>query len=147
MDVIITEKRLTEVLYKYLNARIKGFDKCDYDWADFACDMGVCCDPYAVNFVLEGQDRDIDYLFKLVDSDLYDDHGDYPEELKGDLPEVCYNPPNIEDDGFDTIILNDEIFEIAAKMFGNFNIWRNPLLSILNNTYGMNAKNLFKILS
>ena len=27
MDVIITEKRLTKVLYKYLNARIKGFDE------------------------------------------------------------------------------------------------------------------------
>lgn len=147
MDVIITEKRLTEVLYKYLNARIEGFDKCDYDWADFGCGMGICCDPYAVIFALEGQDRDIDYLFKLVDGDLYDDDGDYPEELKGDLPEVCYNPPNIEDDKFNTILLNDKIFEITAKMFGNFDIWRDPLLSILNNTYGMNAKNLFKILS
>lgn len=146
MDVIITEKRLTEVLYKYLDARIKGFDDCYDDWADFGCGMGVCCDPYAVNFVLNDEDM-YDVLFKLVDGDLYDDDGDYPEELKGDLPEVCYNPPNIEDDKFDTIILNEEMFEIITKMFGNINIWRDSLLSILNNTYGMNAKTLLYMYS
>jgi hypothetical protein len=141
MDVIITEKRLTEVLYKYLNARIEGFDKCHYDWADFGCGMGVCCDPYAVNFVLDENSYD-DFLFKLVDFDLYDDDGDYPEEITGDLPEVCYSTPNIENDKFDTVILNEEMFEIITKMFGNFNIWRDSLLSILNNTYGLNAKTL-----
>ena len=141
MDVIITEKRLTKVLYKYLNARIEGFDECYYDWADFGCGMGVCCDPYAVNFVLDDEDR-YDVLFKLVDYEFYDDHGDYPEELTGDLPEVCYSPPNIENDKFDTIILNEEIFEFITKMFGNINIWRDSLLSILNNTYGLNAKTL-----
>ena len=141
MDVIITEKRLTEVLHKYLNARIEGFDECYYDWADFGCGMGVCCDPFAVNFVLDDEDR-YDVLFKLVDGDLYDDDGDYPEELTGDLPEVCYSPPNIENDKFDTIILNEEMFEIITKMFGNINIWRDSLLSILNNTYGLNAKTL-----
>ena len=142
MDVIITEKRLTEVIHKYLNARIEGFDKCDYDWADFGCGMGVCCDPYAVNFVLDGEDRDNDYLFKLVDGEFYDDDGNYPEEMTGDLPEVCYSTPNIENVKFDTIILNEELFEIITKMFGNINIWRDSLLSILNNTYGLNAKTL-----
>ena len=142
MDVIITEKRLTEVLHKYLNSRIEGFDKCDYDWADFGCGMGVCCDPYAVNFVLDGEDRDNDYLFKLVDGEFYDDDGNYPEEMTGDLPEPCYSTPNIENVKFDTIILNEEMFEIITKMFGNINIWRDSLLSILNNTYGLNTKTL-----
>jgi len=142
MDVIITEKRLTEVLYKYLDTRIKGFDKCYYDWADFDCGMGVCCDPYAIGFVLDGNSYD-DYLFKLVDGEFYEGDGDYPSELQGDLPEVCQSPPNIENDKFDTIILNEEMFEIITKMFGNFNIWRDSLLTILNNTYGFNAKTLF----
>ena len=146
MDVIITEKRLTKVLYKYLNARIEGFDECYYDWADFGCGMGVCCDPYAVNFVLDDEDR-YDVLFKLVDYEFYHDHGDYPEELTGDLPEVCYSPPNIENDKFDTIILNEEMFEIITKMFGNINIWRDSLLSILNNVYGLNAKTLLYMYS
>jgi hypothetical protein len=142
MDVIITEKRLTEVLYKYLDTRIKGFDKCYYDWADFDCGMGVCCDPYAIGFVLDGNSYD-DYLFKLVDGEFYEGDGDYPSELQGDLPEVCQSPPNIENDKFDTIILNEEMFEIITKMFGNFNTWRDSLLTILNNTYGFNAKTLF----
>jgi hypothetical protein len=146
MDVIITEKRLTEVLYKYLNARIEGFDKCYYDWAEFGCGMGVCCDPYAIQFVLDENSYD-DYLFKLVDGEFYDDDGDYPEEIKGDLPEVCYSTPNLEKVKFDTIILNEEMFDIIAKMFGNFNTWRGSLLTILNNTYGFNAKTLLYILS
>ena len=146
MDVIITEKRLTEVLYKYLNARIEGFDKCYYDWAEFGCGMGVCCDPYAIQFVLDENSYD-DYLFKLVDGEFYDDDGNYPEEMTGDLPEVCYSTPNIENVKFDTIILNEEMFEIITKMFGNFNTWRNSLLTIINNTYGLNVKTLLYILS
>lgn len=147
MDVIITEKRLTEVLYKYLNVRIEGFDKCDYDWADLNCGMGVCCDPYAVNFVLDGEDSYGDYLFKFVVGDRYEDDGDYPEEIASELPEVCYSTPNLEDFRFDTIILNEEMFEIITKMFGNINIWRDSLLSILNNTYGLNAKTLLYMYS
>jgi hypothetical protein len=141
MDVIITEKRLTEVLYKYLNARIKGFDKCYYDWAEFGCGMGVCCDPYAIQFVLDENSYD-DYLFKLVDGEFYDDDGDYPEELKGELPEPCNNPPNIQYGEFDTIIIYEELDETIRKFFGNIETWRNSLLKVLNDVYGFNARTL-----
>jgi hypothetical protein len=141
MDVTITEKRLSEVLYKYLNTTIKGFDKCEYDWAEFYCGIGVCCDPYAIGFVLPDREYD-DYLFKLVDSQFYDDSGDYPEELKGDLPEVCESSPNIEYDEFDTIIIDEEMHETIRKVFGNIDIWRNSLLLLLNNIYGFNARTL-----
>ena len=141
MDVTITEKRLSEVLYKYLNTTIKGFDKCEYDWAEFYCGIGVCCDPYAIGFVLPDREYD-DYLFKLVDSQFYDDSGDYPEELKGDLPEVCQSRPNIEYDEFDTIIINEEMHETIKKFFGNIETWRNSLLKVLNDVYGFNARTL-----
>ena len=141
MDVTITEKRLSEVLYKYLNTTIKGFDKCDYDWAEFGCGMGVCCDPYAVGFVLPDREYD-DYLFKLVDGEFYDDDGDYPSNVSEELPEVCESSPNIEYGEFDTIIINEELYETIRKVFGNINIWRNSLLHLLNNIYGFNARTL-----
>ncbi len=141
MDYSITEKRLTEVLHKYLSKTIKGFDKCDYDWAEFGCGMGVCCDPYAIGFVLPDKNYD-DYLFKLVDGEYYDDDGDYPEELRGDLPEVCHNPPNIQYGEFDTVIIREELYRTIRKVFGDINIWRNSLLHLLNEVYGFNARTL-----
>ena len=141
MDVTITEKRLSEVLHKYLSKTIKGFDKCDYDWAEYNCGMGVCCDPYAVGFVLPDREYD-DYLFKLVDGEFYDDDGDYPSNVSEELPEVCESSPNIEYGEFDTIIINEELYETIRKVFGNINIWRNSLLHLLNNIYGFNARTL-----
>ena len=141
MDVTITEKRLSEVLYKYLNTTIKGFDKCDYDWAEFNCGMGVCCDPYAVGFVLPDREYD-DYLFKLVDGEFYDDDGDYPSNVSEELPEVCESSPNIEYNEFDTIIIREELYSNIRKVFGNINIWRNSLLYLLNEVYGFNARTL-----
>ena len=52
MKIVITESKLTEVIYEYLDWSFQGFNKCYYDWAEFNCGMGVCCDPYAVGFVL-----------------------------------------------------------------------------------------------
>ena len=141
MDVTITEKRLTEVLHKYLSTTIKGFDKCGYDWAEFGCGMGVCCDPYAIGFVLPDKNYD-DYLFKLVDGEFYDDRGNYPEELSGDLPEVCQSPPNIEYGEYETVIIYEELYETIKKVFGDINIWRNSLLHLLNEVYGFNARTL-----
>jgi hypothetical protein len=144
MDVTITEKRLSEVLYKYLNTTIKGFDKCEYDWAEFYCGMGVCCDPYAIGFSLPDKNYD-DYLFKLVDGEFYDDDGDYPEELKGELPEVCYNPPNINNQEFDTIIISEDMYESIERLFGDIHIWNKPLLTIINNVFNTNAHTLLYI--
>jgi hypothetical protein len=141
MKVRITEKRLSEVLYKYLSTTIKGFDKCNYDWAEFYCGMGVCCDPYAIGFVFPDKNYN-HYLFKLVDGEFYDDDGDYPEELRGELPEVCEHSPTIEYNEFDTIIIREELYSNIRKVFGNINIWRNSLLHLLNEVYGFNARTL-----
>lgn len=141
MKITITESKLTNVVLKYITMTLEGFDKCDYDWAEFGCGMGVCCDPYAIGFVLPDSDYD-DYLFKLVDSRFYDDDGDYPEEITGELPLVCKYPPDIKDSSYNTIIIYEELYESLRKLFGHIDIWRNPLLNIINNTYGLNATEL-----
>ena len=69
MKVTITETKLTKVIHKYINVSFEGFDNCHYDWAEFSCGLGVCCDPYAVGFVLPGSEYN-DYLFKLVNKCL-----------------------------------------------------------------------------
>ena len=141
MKVKITESQLSRAIHKYLDMTMKGFDKCKYDWAEFGCGMGFCCDPYAIGFVLPDKNYD-DYLFKLVDGEFYNDRGDYPEELKGDLPEACQNPPNIHYGEFDTIIIYEELYESIRKYFGDIDIWRDSLLKVLNDIYGFNARTL-----
>jgi len=138
MKVTITESKLTKVIHNYINMSFEGFDDCYYDWADFNCGLGVCCDPYAVRFVLPDSEYD-DYLFKLVNGEYYDDDGDYPSELKGDLPEPCHNPPNINNKEFDTIILSDEMYERLESLFGDVDIWSKPLLTIINGVFNTNA--------
>lgn len=144
MKIVITESKLTEVIYEYLDWSFQGFNKCYYDWAEFNCGMGVCCDPYAVGFVLPQKEYN-DYLFKLVNSEYYDDDGDYHEELKGDLPEPCYNPPNINNQEFDTIIISEDMYESIERLFEDIHIWNKPLLTIINNVFNTNAHTLLYI--
>ena len=141
MKAIIPESKLTKVLYTYLNLSFEGFDNCDYDWANFNCGMGVCCDQYAIGFSLPKSEYD-DYLFQLVNSEYYDDDGDYPEELKGELPEPCNNPPNINNPEFDTIVIDEDMYERLNDLFNNINVWREPLLSIINKVFHTNANSL-----
>ena len=141
MNVTITESKFIKVLHTYLNMSFEGFDDIYYDWAQYNCGMGVCCDPYAIGFVLPKNNYD-DYLFKLVDGNNYDDDGDYPENIKGDLPEPCYNRPDVKDENFDVIVLSEDMSERLNGFFNNINVWKEPLLSIINNVFNTNAKDL-----
>ena len=138
MKVSITESKLTKVIHTYLNSSFEGFDECSYDWSDFNCGMGICCDPYSVNFVLPNSEYD-DYLFKVVNGTYYDENGDYPEELRGDLPEPCYSSPNLNDNEFDTVILSEEMYERLNGLFGDVDIWSKPLLTIINDVFNANV--------
>jgi hypothetical protein len=138
MEYIIDESKLTNVILKFLNLSFDGFEDIDYDWADFDCGWGVCCDIYAIKFTLPDSDPD-DYLFKLVDGENYDSSGDYPEELMGELPEPCHDVPNISESRFDTIVMNEELFDRLVDMFGDINIWRKSFLNIVNQKYGITA--------
>ena len=138
MKAIIPESKLIKVLHTYLNLSFEGFDNCDYDWANFNCGMGVCCDQYAIGFSLPKSEYD-DYLFKLVNGEYYDDDGDYPEELKGELPEPCHDVPDITESRFDTIWLEEELIDRLIDMFGGFDVWGKSFLNMFNQKYGTNV--------
>lgn len=143
MDYIINENKLTRVISKYLNLSLDGFEDMDYNWADFNCGRGVCCDPYAIGFVLPDNDDPEDYLFKLVDGENYDDDGDYPEELKGELPEVCEDLPDLNDPRFDTIVMyNYDLIDRLTDMFGDVDVWGDSFLNLVNQIYGIKAKRI-----
>ena len=78
----------------------------------------------------------------MVNRDYYDDDGDYPEELMGELPEPCHNRPDVSDEDFDLIILSDELYERLEGLFGDINIWSKPLLNIINGVYNTNARTI-----
>ena len=138
MEVIISESKLTKVLHTYLTMSFEGFDNCYHDWAEFNCGMGVCCDPYAIGFNLPDSEYN-EYLFKLVDGNNYDDDGDYPSELSDDLPEVCENRPDVSNRKFDTIVIDEDMYERLNDLFNDIDVWKEPLLSIINKTFNTNA--------
>jgi hypothetical protein len=144
MDIIISESKLTNVIHNFLNMSFEGFNNCDYDWANYNCGLGICCDPYAIVFTLPQEDELDNYLFKLVDNEHYDYDGDYPKELGDGLPEPCHNSPDITEKRFDTIILSYNLFKRLNDMFGNITIWKEPVLSIINKVYNTNADSLIK---
>jgi hypothetical protein len=111
------------------------------DWAEYNCGMGICCDPYAIGFVLPESDNHDDYLFKLVRKGYRGD-GDYPKELSDELPEPCYERPDITyamDSNFDMIVISEEMMETLNNYFNKTKLWESELVSILNKKFGFNA--------
>jgi hypothetical protein len=138
MKVTITESRLTKILHKYINMSFEGFDNCYYNWAEYNCGMGVCCDPYAVEFSLPDSIYG-DHLFKLVDNENYSNSGNYPKELMDELPEPCYDLPDITESRFDTLWLGEELTDRLIDMFGGFDVWGDSFLNMFNQKYKTNA--------
>jgi hypothetical protein len=118
-----------------------GFDDIYYDWAEYNCGMGVCCDPYAIGFVLPQNDYN-DYLFKLVDSDNYDDDGDYPEHLGDELPEVCYERPDLKNPNFNFIVCYEVFVEEIKDYLGDEDNWKMELLDLINKKFGCKATDI-----
>ena len=144
MKYTIGEDRMSEIIHRVLNMEFPGFDDIYYDWADFNCGMGVCCDPYAVGFVLPNTEYD-DYLFKLINDENYDGNGDYGEEISGDLPEICGESPDVRDPRFDTYLFFDVFAEQMEPYLGPSSNWEQSLLYLLNKTYHTNATNILII--
>jgi len=140
MKYLITENKMNSVMEKFLNDEFEGFSDIYYTWANFNCGMGECCDMYAVGFVLPKTNYD-DYLFILVDSENYRPFGEY-KDYPEDLPEPCYEQPDINDPKFDTILISEGMYEEMENYFSFFDDWENELLRVLNRTFHMNVKNI-----
>ena len=146
MKYIIPESKMESILHKLLNMEFEGFDDVYYSWANYNCGMGECCDPYAIGFVLPKNNYD-DYLFKLVDGTNYspDPERDYPTEFREDLPEPCYESPDVRNPNFDTYIGYSELMENIESYLGHSDNWKEYLLNLLNRTYLSQATNIIFI--
>jgi hypothetical protein len=142
--VLREETKIKPILNNLVNMLFDGFDDIYYDWAQYNCGMGICCDPYAVGFVLPTNNHD-DYLFKLVDGNNYDDDGDYPKELRDELPEVCYEMPDVKTPNFNFIIFYEEFAEEIEGYLGRKGNWKIELLELINEKFGCKATNIIFI--
>ena len=139
-----SEDKISSTLDQLVNMLFEGFDDIYYDWANYMCGMGECCDPYAIGFVLPKNDYD-DYIFKLVDSFNYDDDGNYPKELRDELPEVCYESPDLKNPNFDTIVFYGLYAEEIENYLGSEDNWKLELLMLINKKFGCDAKRMIVI--
>ena len=139
--VLREETNIKPILNNILNMLFDGFDDIYYDWAQYNCGMGVCCDPYAVGFVLPKNDYD-DYLFKLVDGNNYKTNSNYPKHLSDELPEVCYEMPDVKNPNFNFIIFYEEFAEEIEDYLGPKSNWKFELLDLINEKFGCEATNI-----
>jgi len=139
--ILREETNIKPVLNNLLNMLFDGLDDIYYDWAEYNCGMGVCCDPFAIGFVLPQNDYN-DYLFKLVDSDNYDDDGDYPEHLGDELPEVCYERPDLKNPNFNFIVCYEVFVEEIKDYLGDEDNWKMELLDLINKKFGCKATDI-----
>jgi len=144
MKLIIPDTKLQSILLKLLKSEFKGYDDIYYSWANYNCGMGECCDPYSVGFVLPEDNYD-NYFFNLVDGENYDPNGRYPDELSDELPEVCYEEPNITNPDFNTVIFYEERMEFITDFLGSSRIWENQLLDLVNKQFGFNASEILLV--
>ena len=144
MKYTIGKDKMSEIVHLVLNLQFPGFDDIYYNWADFNCGWGVCCDIYAVGFTLPNKNYD-DYLFKLINDENYDGNGDYGEELTGELPELCQEEPDVRDPRFDTYLFYEVFAEQLENYLGPSSNWEQSLLYLLNKTYRTNATNILII--
>ena len=143
MKVVITESKLTNVLYKFLESSYDNFEDCSIDWSNYGCDLGECCDPYAISFIPPNEKSYDNYMFKLADSRNYNQYGDgYPSEWTDEIPEACDTLPDVKDPNFDTIILSEGMYDRLKSLFGTTSILKEPLLNIINEVFGLNATDI-----
>jgi hypothetical protein len=78
----------------------------------------------------------------LVDGEYFDANGNYPEELRDDLPEPCHESPDVRDLRFDTIVFYEIFAEEIEQYLGSKKVWGQDLLHLLNGMFRMDAKEI-----
>ena len=73
---------------------------------------------------------------------MYDDDSDYPKEFQDELPEPCFQQPDLKDPRFDTIVFYGLYAEEIEDYMGNESNWSSDLLKIINNQFGCDAKRI-----
>jgi hypothetical protein len=142
--VLREETSIRSALNDLINMLFDGFDDVHYDWGNYMCGMGECCDPYAIGFTLPNRDYD-DYIFKLVDGDNYDDDADYPKHFRDELPEVCYEMPDVRNPNFNFIIFYEVFAEEIEEYLGPKRNWKYDLLNLINEKFHSKATEIIFI--
>jgi hypothetical protein len=60
----------------------------------------------------------------------------------GELPEPCYDLPDITESRFDTLWLGEELIDELVDMFGGMDVWGKSFLNLVNQKYGTTATNI-----
>ena len=76
---------------------------------------------------------------------MYDDDSNYPKEFQDELPEPCYQQPDLKDPRFDTIVFYGLYAEEIENYFGSEDNWALDLLMLINNKFGCDAKSIIII--
>jgi hypothetical protein len=142
--VLREETSIRPALNDLINMLFDGFDDIHYDWGNYMCGMGECCDPYAIGFTLPNRDYD-DYIFKLVDGDNYDDDADYPKHFRDELPEVCYEMPDVRNPNFNYILFFEVFAEEIEEYLGPKRNWKYDLLNLINEKFHSKATDIIFI--
>lgn len=142
--VLREETSIRSALNDLINMLFDGFDDVHYDWGNYMCGMGECCDPYAIGFTLPNRDYD-DYIFKLVDGDNYDDDADYPKHFRDELPEVCYEMPDVRNPNFNFIVFYEVFAEEIEEYLGPKRNWKYDLLNLINEKFHSKATEIIFI--
>jgi hypothetical protein len=81
----------------------------------------------------------------LVDGAKYDVFGDYHKEITDELPEPCYEHPDIRNPKFNTIVFYEVFAEEIENYLGPQMNWKESLLNLINDKFGCNAWELIII--
>ena len=81
----------------------------------------------------------------MVDGNNYDDNGNYFKEIIDELPDVCYEMPDVKNPNFNFIIFYEEFAEEIEDYLGHKKNWKFKLLDLINEKFGCKATNIIFI--